>query len=279
MLRVRSLRRVATGESNSLPAVESLPIAQSQSPKPRIPVAPIVLFFLCGLVAARVFPDSSLISGEAGRGPGLVLPQLQQPEVSLPGATESPSAANLTGLGLRCQSWCLTRDIYVTREDMAHCQQQCTAHPEVMDWIPALEASAAAPAGVNDRQLIFAAWYAEGERGSEVGRSATALVLSPAATAESGLPTANACACIVECAKRGVMSIKEVYIALQCAALHTCTHAVHLLQHMLLHSMHCAQGVFPFGSSLQLIQQNPASSGISFVSTCVDACSVSFAPL
>ena len=86
---------------------------------------------------------------------------------------------------------------------------------------------------------------------------------------------ANACACIVVCAERGVMSIKEVYVALQYAALHTCTHAVHLLQHMSLHAMACAQGVFPFGSRLQLIQHNPASSGISFVSTCVDACSVS----
>ena len=196
MLRVRSLRRVATGESNSLPAVESLPIAQSQSSKPRYPFASIVLFFLCGLVAARVFPDSNLISGEVGRGPGLVLPQLQQPEVSLPGAIESPKAVNLTGLGLRCQSWCLTRDTYVTREDMAHCQQQCTVHPEVMDWIPALEASAATPAGVNDRQLIFAAWYAEGERGAEVGYSATVFRLSPAALVQSGWPTAREGQCM-----------------------------------------------------------------------------------
>ena len=171
MLRVRSLRRLATGDSGILPAVDSLPIAQSQSSKPRIPLVPVALFFLCGLVAARVFPESSIISGEAGSGPGIILPQLQQPEVSLPGSIVSPSPANLTGLGLRCQTWCLTRDIYVTRSEVAHCQRQCIAHPEVMDWIPALEASAAAPTGISDRQLIFAAWYAEGERGSEVSFS------------------------------------------------------------------------------------------------------------
>ena len=168
MLRVRSLRRLA-GDSGSLPALESLPIAQAQSSKPRIPIAPLALLFLCGLVAARVFPESSIISGEAGLGPGIVLPQLQQPEVSLPASSVSPSPADLTGVGLRCQSWCLTRDIYVTRTEVAHCQRQCTAHPEIVEWIPALKASAAAPAGINDRQLIFAAWYAEGERGSEVG--------------------------------------------------------------------------------------------------------------
>jgi len=177
MLRVRSLRRIATGYSGPLPAVESLPIAQSQSSKPRIPLLPFALLFLCGLVAARVFPDSNLISGEAGLGPGIVLPQLQQPEMSLPGSVVSPSSANWTGLGLRCQTWCLTRDIYVTRDEVAHCQRQCTAHPEVMDWIPALKASAAAPAGINGRKLIFAAWYAEGERGSEVCLSSFCLAL------------------------------------------------------------------------------------------------------
>ena len=52
----------------------------------QIPLVPIALFFLCGLVAARVFPESSIISGEAGSGPGIILPQLQQPEVSLPGS-------------------------------------------------------------------------------------------------------------------------------------------------------------------------------------------------
>ena len=169
MLRVRSFRRIATEDSRTLPAVERLPIAQSQTSKPRIPLVPLALVFLCGLVAARVFPESSLISGEAGLGPGIVLPQLQQPKVSLPGSIASPSPSNLTGLGLRCQTWCLTRDTYVTKTEVAHCQQQCTAHPEVMEWIPALKATAAAPAGINDRQLIFAAWYAEGERGSEVG--------------------------------------------------------------------------------------------------------------
>ncbi len=169
MLRVRSYRRIANGDSVTLPAVERLPIAQSQSSKPRVPLVPLALLFLCGLVAARVFPESSLISGEAGLGPGIVLPQLQQPEVSLPGSIVSPNPANLTGVGLRCQTWCLTRDIYVTKTEVGHCQRQCTAHPEVMDWIPALKASAAAPAGINDRQLIFAAWYAEGEKGSEVG--------------------------------------------------------------------------------------------------------------
>ena len=168
MLRVRSLRRIAAGDSGTLPAVGGLPIAQSQSSKPRIPFVPLALFFLCGLVAARVFPESSLISTEARLGPGIVLPLLQQPELSLPGSIVSPSPANLTGVELRCRSWCLTRDIYITTNEVKHCQQQCTAHPEVMAWIPALEASAAAPAGVNDRQLIFAAWYAEGERGSEV---------------------------------------------------------------------------------------------------------------
>ena len=75
-----------------------------------------------------------------------------------------------------------------------------------------------------------------------------------------------------------IEEVYEVYVASQCAALQ-CAHAMHLLQHMLLHSMHCAQGVFLSGSSLQLIQQNPASSGISFVSTCVDACSVSVGSL
>ena len=171
MLRVRSLRRLATRESGTLPAVEGLSIAQSQSSKPRTPLVPVALLFLCGLVAARVFPESSVISGEARLGPGIILPQLQQPEVSLPGSIVSPSPANLTGVDLRCQTWCLTRDTYVTRSEVAHCQRQCTAHPEVMDWIPALEASAAAPTGISDRQLIFAAWYAEGERGSEVGFS------------------------------------------------------------------------------------------------------------
>lgn len=176
MLRVRSLKRVATGDAISLPAAEALPISASQSLRLRIPVTPVVLLFLCGLVAARVFPDSSPISSEAGLGPRLVLPQIQRPQLAFPKA--SPGGTNLTGLQLRCQSFCLTRDAYVTRDEVSHCQSQCLAHPEVMDWMRALEASAAAPAGVSpDRQLIFAAWYAEGDRGSEV-RSASAMHVS-----------------------------------------------------------------------------------------------------
>ena len=176
MLRVRSLRRGATGDAISLPAAEALPISASQSFRLRVPITPVVLLFLCGLVAARVFPDTSLISSEAGLGPGFVLPQIQQPQLAFPEA--SPGGTNLTGLQLRCQSFCLTRDAYVTRDEVSHCQSQCLAHPEVMDWMRALEASAAAPACVNpDRQLIFAAWYAEGDRGSEV-RSASAMHVS-----------------------------------------------------------------------------------------------------
>ena len=172
MLRVRSLESVVTGDVISLPAAEALPISASQSFRLRIPMTPVVLLFLCGLVAARVFPDASLISKEAGLGPGFVLPQIQQPQLAFPEAR--PGGTNLTGLQLRCQSFCLTRDAYVTRDEVSHCQSQCFAHPELMDWMRALEASAAAPAGVSpDRQLIFAAWYAEGDRGSEV-RSASA---------------------------------------------------------------------------------------------------------
>ena len=167
MLRVRSLKRVSVGDSISLPAAEALPISASQPFRLRIPVTPVVLLFLCGLVAARVFPDNSLISSKAGTGPGFVLPQIQQPQLAFPEA--SFEGADLTGLQLRCQSYCLTRDTYVTRDEVSHCQSQCLAHPEVMEWMRALKASAAAPTGVNpDRQLIFAAWYAEGERGSEV---------------------------------------------------------------------------------------------------------------
>ena len=173
MLRVRSLKRVTTGDPISLPAAEALPISASQSFRLRVPITPVVLLFLCGLVAARVFPDSSLISSEPGLGPGFVLPKIQQPQLAFPEA--SFVGANLTGLQLRCQSFCLTRDTYVTRDEVSHCQSQCLAHPEVMGWMRALEASAAAPVGVNpDRQLIFAAWYAEGERGSEV-RSESAM--------------------------------------------------------------------------------------------------------
>ena len=173
---MRSLQRIATGDSISLPASQALPISASQSFRFRIPITPVLLLFLCGLVAARVFPDNSVISCEGGLGPGFVLPQIQQPQLAFPKA--SSEEANLTGLQLRCQSFCLTRDTYVTRDEVDHCQSQCLAHPEVMDWMGALEASAAVPTGVNsDRQLIFAAWYAEGERGSEV-RSAFAICVS-----------------------------------------------------------------------------------------------------
>lgn len=51
---------------------------------------------------------------------------------------------------------------------VATCYAQCLAHPEVTGFFPALEASAALPVPTG-RTLLFAAWYAEGERGAEVG--------------------------------------------------------------------------------------------------------------
>lgn len=226
MLRVRSLRRLA-GDSGTLPALESLPIAQAQSSKPRITIFPLALLFLCGLVAARVFPESSIISGEAGLGPSIVLPQFQQPEVSLPASTVSPSPANLTGVGLRCQSWCLTRDNYVTKIEVAHCQRQCTAHPEVMDWIPALKASAAAPAGINDRQLTFAAWYAEGERGSEVSFTNIPSCCFPV------LRLAFPCIVIQPCHRKSLAYIAMHSGALLLPCMRICC--------LLLQGMHCSQ--------------------------------------
>lgn len=270
MLRVRSLRRTASGKTKSQPAIDSLPITPSQSSKPRFPIVPLALLFLCGLVAARVFPDSNLISGEGGLGPGIVLPHLQQPKVALPGGLASPSAANLTGLGLRCQTWCLTRDTYVTMDEVAHCQGQCLAHPEVMEWIPALEASAAAPAGISDRKIIFAAWYAEGERGSEVGHAFAMHVLlayrfpgvhSTCMILLSGeyKPACSECQWTFHYLR---MHVLVNACAFRAAAALVCftPRTAHRLE------------VILGGGSQQLLQQIPASIGILLFSICVAAC-------
>ena len=132
--------------------------AGKSTPSP-LSLLPVAILFLSGLVASRLLPDAAPPSSPTGlTSPGhLPLVVRQQQATGL----------DLKQPGLQCHGWCLSRGTFITAEQLQHCYQQCLAHPEVQQFYPALEASAGAAAGTN-RTLLFAAWYAEGERGSEV---------------------------------------------------------------------------------------------------------------
>ena len=160
-------------------AVSTLTTSEKEAgrSRSRLPVLSLTIVLLSGLVASRpwigVAPDSSSSglspsgAGSLGRSPG-----------SLQGL-----AYNLTEPAVQlCRSYCLSRDAPVE-----HCYKQCLAHPEVLRFIPALEASAAAAPGPQ-RTLLFAAWYAEGERGSEVCSSSCCSLLSATPACMTGQP-------------------------------------------------------------------------------------------
>ncbi len=120
-----------------------------------------VFFLVCsGLVACRLVPDASvghlLISYLAGDGPSdhlrFFLHPLLFPSHIAP-----------------CQHWCADREERSSHAaTLDHCISQCIAHPEVMDFLPKLRTTAAVPPPVQNRTLLFGAFYAEGDGGSEV---------------------------------------------------------------------------------------------------------------
>ena len=175
-------RSLAATGSNRLAAVTTITITSEKEAPHRRPVLPVLTFtmlLLSGLVASRpwigVDPSSGLSASDAsslGRSSG----SLQGLAYNLTEPAGQPA-------GQLCRSWCLSRDVYT----LEHCYQQCLAHPEVLRFIPALEASAAAAPGAQ-RKLLFAAWYAEGEKGSEVCSSCCLLLLSPTPACMTGQP-------------------------------------------------------------------------------------------
>ena len=166
MLLSKALQRsLAAGDPSRLATVSLTSSVQEAPQKGRrwgasfSPLIPVTILLLSGLVASRpwigVAPDPSGFGSPAPASVG-----------HSPGPLQG-LAYNLTEPAGQCRGWCLSRDAYTTAEGIEHCYQQCLAHPEVLHFIPALEASAAAAPGPQ-RTLLFAAWYAEGERGSEV---------------------------------------------------------------------------------------------------------------
>jgi hypothetical protein len=123
----------------------------------RLSVLPLAILLLSGLVASRLLPDAP--SSASSPFSLDVQPVRRQQQAA--------AGLNVTAPELQCHSWCLSRGTFSTPGQLQHCYAQCLAHPEVQAFIPALEASAGAALGTN-RTLMFVAWYAEGERGSEV---------------------------------------------------------------------------------------------------------------
>jgi hypothetical protein len=166
----RALKHSLAPKSSKLPAVECLTPPEIDAPHKRfsVPLLPLLLLFFSGFVASRLLPEPSPGISIA---PSLTTDVFLRPSSAQLGVSPQQSSypTNLTEPGVRCQSWCLSRGAPINHvSTLEHCYAQCLAHPEVMGFIPALEASAATPSGVSERSLLFAAWYAEGERGSEV---------------------------------------------------------------------------------------------------------------
>ncbi|BDA41026.1 hypothetical protein COCOBI_01-6810 [Coccomyxa sp. Obi] len=70
--------------------------------------------------------------------------------------------------GARCQQWCADRDEPSSHAaTLDHCISQCVSHPEVMGFLPDLRTTAAVPHPVQNRTILFGAFYAEGDGGSE----------------------------------------------------------------------------------------------------------------
>ena len=137
--------------------------ADVQNTKKHIPFRAFlvpVLFLVCsGLVASRLSPDGKV---------GLVF-NPTQPEDAPPGRLAESFIFPQTTLSAQCHDWCISRN-----ESSSHapafdnCFAQCRQHPEVMSFLSAMRASAAVPPSGEDHNIIFAAWYAEGEGGAEV---------------------------------------------------------------------------------------------------------------
>lgn len=120
-----------------------------------------VLFLVCsGLVACRLVPDASvghlLSNSLAGYGASDRLRSFFY-------------TRRMPAHGERCQQWCADRDEPSSHTaTLDHCILQCISHPEVMDFLPDLRATAAVPPPVQNCTLLFGAFYAEGDGGSEV---------------------------------------------------------------------------------------------------------------
>lgn len=166
----RALKRSLAPKALTLQAVECLTPAENGAPHKKfsVPLLPLLFLFFSGLVAARLLPE---VSSGVSIAPSLTTDVFPRPPSAVLDVSPQPASqrANFSEPAFRCQSWCLSRVAPISHvSSVEHCYAQCLAHPEVMGFIPALEASALAPSGVNTRNLLFAAWYAEGERGSEV---------------------------------------------------------------------------------------------------------------
>jgi hypothetical protein len=146
-----------------------------------VPLLPVILLICCGVAASRLLPGVAPRGLVAPSTPADILPRPSPVELSLAeqssglaaGGSLQPDVQALLQTDLRCQNWCLERAEAsaspMSRPPLvATCYAQCLAHPEVTGFFPALEASAALPIPTG-RTLLFAAWYAEGERGAEVG--------------------------------------------------------------------------------------------------------------
>lgn len=145
-----------------------------------VPLLPVVLLICCGVAASRLLPGTAP-GGLLTSTPADILPRPSPVELSLAeqssslaaGGTLQPELQSLLQGDLRCRSWCLdgadpSASPRSRPPQIDTCFARCLAHPEVMGFLPALEASGALPEP-SGRELLFAAWYAEGERGAEVG--------------------------------------------------------------------------------------------------------------
>lgn len=185
MLVSRSSRTSIPPRPSKLPSgfTSALETESPLTKRAPLPLLPVILLVCCGLAASRLLPvaspGTSLASSVAG--PGDVLLRPSPTELSLTeqtngiasdGLLQSAASTSLR-IELQCQSWCLGRASTATSllsrpPAMDTCISQCLEHPEVMSFLSSLESSAT-PAASNSRTLLFAAWYAEGERGAEVG--------------------------------------------------------------------------------------------------------------
>ena len=128
-----------------------------------------VLFLVCsGLVASRLVPDASV-----GH---LLIYSLAGDEAS--GHLRSfLQTLRMPPHGERCQQWCADRDEPSSHAaTLDHCISQCVSHPEVMGFLPNLRTTATVPPPMQNRTLLFGAFYAEGDGGSEVRTSPMVLV-------------------------------------------------------------------------------------------------------
>ncbi|CAL8466513.1 g6049 [Coccomyxa elongata] len=176
------VNRATRTSSAPTPPKLATPLDRETSPKraPSVPLLPVVLLICCGLAASRLLPTSSYgpLLGPSSIAED-ILPRPSPVELSLAEQTSGlsfdaslqPDVQVLLPAEVQCQSWCVTRagataSLLNRPPKMDTCLSQCLAHPEVMTFLPALEASGALPSPTG-RSLIFAAWYAEGERGAE----------------------------------------------------------------------------------------------------------------